>query len=341
MTDSVSNRLSSRRPHRPRSRRKPRRFLLAISVLVVWSAASATPAGAETGIAEPRLLLIDTDPAMGYLFRDIDDGLMILAALGSSEVSVVGITTTFGNVSGERTAAKAAEILRMAGRMDIPVVPGASEAGIDSGQNAASRFIASTIRANPGQVTILATGPLTNVASAFRADPELVGLVQEVVVVGGMVEFDGVPLKGAPRDMNFGDDPGAAEYLIGIPVPLTMVHIALCLEFMTDSGQLSRLVDHQGPLADYTRRQTRSWRLLNGGRIVPWDVVGLSYVVHPELYTTEITGVRLSVTGEANATVIVRPDQNLEREIRLPMQILDEPAFWEWFGNAVSRVLSG
>jgi len=70
---------------------------------------------------------------MGYLFRDIDDGLMILAALGSSEVSVVGITTTFGNVSGERTAAKAAEILRMAGRMDIPVVPGASEAGIDSG----------------------------------------------------------------------------------------------------------------------------------------------------------------------------------------------------------------
>jgi len=141
--------------------------------------------------------------------------------------------------------------------------------------------------------------------------------------------------------MNFGDDPEAAEYLIGIPVPLTMVHIALCLEFMTDSGQLSRLVDHQGPLADYTRRQTRSWRLLNGGRIVPWDVVGLSYVVHPELYTTEITGVRLSVTGEANATVIVRPDQNLEREIRLPMQILDEPAFWEWFGNAVSRVLSG
>ena len=67
----------------------------------------------------PIKVIIDTDPAMGYKYHDVDDGLMLIIALNSPELEILGVTAAWGNHTQDKTFAKAKEILFAAGRKDI------------------------------------------------------------------------------------------------------------------------------------------------------------------------------------------------------------------------------
>lgn len=72
-------------------------------------------------------VILDTDPAIGYAFRDVDDALALLHLIAHPrEVELIGVTTVFGNASGGRAYRKALEVLEVIGHRDIPVYRGAS-----------------------------------------------------------------------------------------------------------------------------------------------------------------------------------------------------------------------
>jgi inosine-uridine nucleoside N-ribohydrolase len=286
--------------------------------------------------SQTRAVIIDTDPAMGYLFHDIDDGLMLISALSSPKLEIVGITTTFGNTGITAATDKAREILDTVGRRDVPVVAGVSGPGEPAHENAAARFIAEQVIARPGEITVLSAGPMTNLAAALSLDPAVAQSIAAVVAVGGLIESSDPAQLRAPYDMNFGMDPDAVQTVLDSPAHLTLIHIDLCLDFMTNRREVETLLESAGSLAGYLRSSTRSWRWLKRGRFVLWDVVGLSYLVNPDWYETYDTGVQISMTRGPRPVVTLKAGDDYANRVRVPVTMANESDYWNWLHERLS-----
>ena len=178
-----------------------------------------------------RQVVVDMDPG-------IDDALALILALKSPEVQILGITTVAGNAPVEMTAANARRVLECLNIESIPVAIGAANAlnhrledalkyhGPDGLGNCnlpppkqplhaakAWDFLARSVLDTPGEIALIATGPLTNVARAFKLHPELPGLLARLVLMGGAY---GLTLYGRGNrtpyaEFNIWQDPEAAH----------------------------------------------------------------------------------------------------------------------------------
>jgi len=174
-------------------------------------------------------IILDTD-----IGSDIDDAVCLAYLLAQPRCQLLGITTVSGQV--EERARLASALCRHAGR-EIPILPGAEAPLLGPQrqpkapqaqalsrwphqerfpQGQAVEFLRQTIRANPGEVTLLAIGPLTNVALLFAADPEIPRLLKRLVLMCGVFALRRAPLV----EWNAGCDPHAAAMVYRAPVAL-------------------------------------------------------------------------------------------------------------------------
>lgn len=186
------------------------------------------------------LVVVDTDPGA-------DDAVALLFLAARPDVELLAVGSVFGNVSAPTAAENALRLLEVAGLSDVPVAVGADEPlegnrlgtaefvhgddglGNAAGPPAATRPVSITAaeqlveiaRANPGEVSLLALGPLTNVALALRLEPELPRLLRQVVWMGGRVHVPGNLARWA--DANTLHDPHAAEEVLAAGMRLTVV----------------------------------------------------------------------------------------------------------------------
>ena len=184
-------------------------------------------------------ILIDTDPG-------IDDAMAILYAIAAPDIELVGLSTIFGNVTTEIATRNALQLLELAG-VAVPVARGAEKplrrelappADFVHGAHgfgevrlpapsqkadprSAARFIADTILENPGDITLIPVGPLTNIALALREAPEIAKAVKKVIVMGGAVRTAGNVNEHA--EANIWNDPDAAAEVFAAEWPLTLV----------------------------------------------------------------------------------------------------------------------
>ena len=164
-------------------------------------------------------LIYDCDITMGLPGRDVDDGLALLYLLGSPQIQILGITTTFGNSTIEEVHPCLLSVLNDLGRRDIPAYRGAprpertTDRGGQPRDSEAARFLVETVRQHPGTVRVLATGSPTNLLGAYRLNSGFFRDVKEIVFMGGIIE----PLLIHGREMkelNFASDPEAALYAL-------------------------------------------------------------------------------------------------------------------------------
>lgn len=188
--------------------------------------------------SDARKIIIDTDPG-------VDDAFAILLALRSPELKVLAVTAVAGNVPLSVTLPNALRLVEIADRPDIPVAAGAPgplvrklvDAAYAHGDNGlagvefpaprtkpakepAAALISRLIRENPGEVTIVGIGPLTNVAMALREDPAITGMVREIVLMGGSLSGGNVT---PAAEFNFYVDPEAASMVFSSGIPIRMV----------------------------------------------------------------------------------------------------------------------
>ncbi|HLZ62313.1 MAG TPA: nucleoside hydrolase [Ktedonosporobacter sp.] len=188
-----------------------------------------------------RRIILDTDPG-------IDDALALFLALASPEVELVAVTTVSGNVGVDQTTRNALALLALTGRTDIPVACGSSlplvrqpvDAAYVHGLNGigevilpapdvepisqhATDLIIEKILQNPGQISLVAIGPLTNVALAVRREPRIAQLVREVVIMGGAVREPGNVTPAA--EFNIYADPHAAHIVFHAGWPIRLVSL--------------------------------------------------------------------------------------------------------------------
>ncbi len=190
-------------------------------------------------MATPLPVLLDVDTG-------IDDALALLLALRSPELSLLGVTTVAGNVDVDQTTRNTLAVLELAGAGHVPVARGAARpllrrlttATFFHGPNGlggvelpaarrapepepAALFLIRQALARPGEITLVATGPLTNVALALRLDPTFGPALRRLVVMGGAAR---VPGNVSPvAEANFYADPEAARIVFEAGLPLTMV----------------------------------------------------------------------------------------------------------------------
>ena len=222
--------------------------------------------------AGPEPVVIDTDPG-------VDDAIALLMALSCPQLDILGLTTTAGNVPIGPATRNALAILESVGRTDIPVAKGAtrpirgrfaysrhvhSAAGltyplppptIGTTETGAVRFLSETLQSSPGEVTVIALGPLSNLARLYGKRPSALQLAKRILVMGGAVQTPGNVTQHA--EFNFYSDPTAARMVIESGIPMTLIDMAPCQQvFMTREE-----VDRARPA---TAAGTLAERLLTG-----------------------------------------------------------------------------
>lgn len=297
--------------------------------------AYSQPGATSAKSAEPIPVIIDTDPAIGYPFGDVDDGIALLMALMMPELRVLGVTVTLGNTSQERGYRRARELLEIAGRTDIPVLRGAEEPGRLNDGSEAVRFIEEASREFDGELVILALGSLTNVASALHHDPELSGRLREVISLGGILLEAEEEVPRRPFDVNYGTDPLAAARTIRSAVPLTMITVNLARRFVLEAPRYLEMISPEAPYGSYLADSTRAWFMLHMGSFVLWDVVALAYLAHPHWFQGEEMSLALHEIHDRRGRVAVRPSPGAERPIYVPESVLDQTLFWHWFDTTL------
>jgi inosine-uridine nucleoside N-ribohydrolase len=251
--------------------------------------------------------------------------MAIQFALSSDQLEIIGLTTVFGNVPVELATSNALLLLHLAGKDAVPVAQGASKPlkgefadgapevhGKDGLGNSfpppsplspvsqsACQFIIEQVETHPQEITLVAVGPLTNLAEVLSTYPEVVGLVKEVVIMGGNALCPGNITPAA--EANIYSDPEAADIVLGAGWPLTMVGLDVTHKVHMGTGTLHAISKIQNPLNQlvskamvfYEQFYTK-YTKTNG--IFVHDSTAIAYVLAPHLFKTSAGPVRVDST---------------------------------------------
>lgn len=277
-------------------------------------------------------ILFDTDPG-------IDDAMALLMLARDPRAELLGITTVFGNAALDLTTANALALCERFG-IDAPVARGAAQAllqppgrfptevhGADAMGNIgmqpartrrvlaqpAPQFIAELARRHSGELTLVAVGPLTNLALALQHDPELVDHVAAVVVMGGAFGENGHRGNVSPvAEANIACDPHAADQVFGARWPVTVVGLDVTHEVMLGTAYLDALGRDGGAEGAFIRRITHCYesfyRPRTGGGIFSHDASAVACALDATPFTLRRGPVRVVTDGIAAGQTIQRPE---------------------------------
>ena len=276
-------------------------------------------------------VIFDTDPG-------IDDAMALLFLHRHPQIDLIGITTVFGNAPIELTTRNALFLSQEWG-MSAPVAQGAGVTFDPSrpeghwptfihGENGlgdidipeaisvtadgrpAWQFIIDTVRAQPGEVTLVAVGRMTNLALALKADPDIAALVKDVVVMGGAFELNGNVSPAA--EANIHGDPEAADLVFTAPWRVTVVGLDVTLKTVMTSGYLAEMAavgdEAVKLLSDISQFYIDFYKHRVGDGMVIHDSCACVYVVAPELFQTRSGPIRVVCGGIADGQTIQKPD---------------------------------
>jgi len=265
-------------------------------------------------------IIIDTDPG-------IDDSIAILTALQSPELQILGLTSIFGNAEIEKTTQNALRLIELAGKSSIPVAHGSAtplviplleiamqvHGGDGLGntnpapskgkpvEKSAAEFIVDCIQVNPHEVTLLPIGPLTNIALALKLEPGIVGLVKQIIIMGGAISTAGNISPVA--EANFYHDPHAAGIVLGAGWPVVIVSLDVTHKTVMTQSYLDEIYGSKNPLTDFLKRILPYYQQFHdqfygmGGAIHTHDPSAVCYLLDPGLYQTENVPVHIETSG--------------------------------------------
>jgi inosine-uridine nucleoside N-ribohydrolase len=318
----------------------------------------------------PTRIILDCDPG-------IDDALAIAFAHGHPGIDLVGVTTVAGNVGLAKTTANALAVCEFIGAAGTPVTGGcagpllrpaldARQVHGDSGLGGAVLppavakpaaghavdYIIDTVSAAPGEITLVATGPLTNIALAVRREPRLADRVREFVIMGGSAGRGNVT---PAAEYNIWADPEAAAAVFRAGWTVTMLGLDVTLRTGANAAVLRRMGE-LGPLGTELLRpaleqyQSVSEPASRGGQggssprgagPPVHDVCAVAWVAEPDLFGLVPARVQVELAGQFTAGMTVTdfaaPGEVGSSNALVAMRI-DVDRFWEVTLGTYARV---
>ncbi len=303
-----------------------------------------------------RPVIIDTDPG-------IDDAVALFLAAASPEVNLLGVISVAGNVGLHHTAPNAAALVDLL-RLDIPVGKGAEgplwrrdtkPAEAVHGTNGLGGYtlpqsgrtlepglelMARLIRESPEPVTIIAIGPLTNIAGLVPFSPEVLANVERLVLMGGgTLEHMGNVTPSA--EFNIYYDPDAAARVFASDLDITMVGLNVTNHALVGVSHLPGIEHSEGEVANITRHLLSTYRskVADDGT-AQHDSVAVASVIDPSLITTKLLHVDVDNTGRLTAgqTVVDHSgDTGLTPNVHVALS-LDLPRFRSLLNERLSAL---
>jgi purine nucleosidase len=285
-----------------------------VCLLMVLLLAGVSHAGAPQGVVAK--VIFDTD-----IGDDIDDAYALGLLLRSPEVQVVGVTTAFEDT--HLRARLVTRFLKAAGRGDVPVYEGPKTPGKphftqekwaeglpDRSYPDAIAFVLETIRKNPGEITLVAVAPMTNVGALIAKDPATFRKLKRVVLMGGSIERGYGGKKEPEAEWNILNDVASAKALFGSGVPLYVMPLD-STEIPLGTERQAELFAKKTGMTEALRELTAEWSAASDHRSPTlFDVVAAAYVVRQDVcpmvamrIEVDDKGFTRRVSGAANANV--------------------------------------
>jgi len=276
-------------------------------------------------------VIFDTDPG-------VDDAMALLLLARHPDIDLVGVTTVFGNAD-IATATRNGLFLKDRYGFSAPVAQGAGkplhgEAGdppdFVHGKNGlgdidlpattkakahdlpAHRLIIELLRANPGEITIVAVGRMTNLALALAEAPDIAGLAKQIVVMGGAFGFNGHTGNVTPvAEANIIGDAPAADIVFGAAWPVTIVGLDVTQQTVMTDAYLAELAESAGEDGKFIRQISAFYQNfhkesagLNGFYV--HDSSAVAFALHPEFFETRRGAIRVVLDGISVGQTIIK-----------------------------------
>ena len=275
-------------------------------------------------------LIIDTDPG-------IDDAQAIAYAIAHPQLELIALTTVFGNASIEITTRNALAVLEKFDALDVDVARGASSPlhidrfaspdfvhGDDGMGNldiapeqlienelSAAEYIVEAANQHHGELTIVAIGPLTNIAKALSLDPQLPLKLKRLIVMGGTVLAPGNVSPVA--EANFINDPHAADIVCSQNWPLSIVGLDVTMKIALTDWHFEELQQQAGGVGEFLWQSSRYYVDFYSSLPIPissqracamHDASALVYLTNPELFEMNSGVARVVTSGVAMGQLI-------------------------------------
>ena len=308
-----------------------------------------------------RKILLDCDP--GH-----DDAVAMMLAWGNPSIELLGITTVGGNQTLDKVTRNALSVATVVGMHDVPIAAGcrlplvrpveiAPDVHGDSGLDGVELpepaveldprhgvdLIIETIMSNePGTVTLVPTGPLTNIAMAARKEPRIVERVQEVVLMGGGYH---VGNWSPVAEFNIKVDPEAAHIVFNEKWPIVMVGLDLTHQALATDEVAERIAAVPGSVSQFTLGLftffRKAYQDAQGFEFPPvHDPCTLAYLIDPTIVETVKVPVDVELNGSLTTGMTVadfRAPAPEDCHTKVATR-LDAPGFWGLVVDAIDRI---
>jgi purine nucleosidase len=295
----------------------------------------------------PVRVLLDTD-----IGTDVDDALALAVILGSPELQLDGVTCVYGDV--QLRARMVLKLLRLRGRDDVPVFAGVeppllgrrpvywaghegegllepADAALRPRDEHAVDFLVRHVMAHPGEIHLLAIGPLTNVALAFRREPRLPSSLRHLTVMGGVAR--GLDDLGLPyAEHNIKCDPEAAQVVLSAGAPTTLVPLDVTTKVLVRERDLARVRAGGTPFHEAIADQVALYpRFKRTGATQLHDPLAAATLVRSDLLGMVDLRVEVETEGQhaAGMTLMRRPTAEAAATARVALTV-DAPSAEEF-----------
>lgn len=307
----------------------------------------------------PKKIILDCDP--GH-----DDAMAILLAHGNPEIDLLAITTVAGNQTVDKTSLNARRVCTVAGIRGVPVAAGCDrpltrelktaayihgESGLDGpafgeptvplDQRHAVDLIIDLVMSSNGDITLVPTAPLTNIAMAVRKEPRIVQKVQEIVLMGGAYTRGNTT---PAAEFNIAVDPEAAAIVFTAGWPLTMVGLDLTHQALATPAILQRIAALGTPVARIAVELMEFFRETyrrNAGFDSPpvHDPCAVARVIDPQVMQCVDAFVAIETRGEFSAGMTVTDFSGRlgQKNVQVATR-LDVDKFWNLMVDAIERI---